>query len=142
MNYHPSTICWISIPLIFVAGQFATRNQSLDIQLHDTYYAVAGFPLGFFISLVMGAGFRLLVRFSNKGEVSVTLDCYPLATIGGFVLLLTCRAITSTFTDQQSSFPESFQSVSYGISIALLSILLAQPIYLLNLAIGLYRNTR
>ena len=144
MNYPPFTICWLFIPLIFIFGEFAVRNEPFDLQLHDTYFAIAGLPLILFISLVMivlGLGYWFVSRMKGRLVRPLTI-IHLVATIGGFVLLLTCLAITSTFTNQQSSFLESFQSVSYGISIALLSILLAQPIYLLNLAIGLYRNTR
>lgn len=138
----PEKICWIAIPPILLTG-LMTLNETLDIQVHDTYFVFSNFHLGILSGLILGI-LGLGYWFVNKikGDLTESLTWVHLIfTIGGILLALMLTTLPDSGAEVKGDY-ETFRFINFGISGAMLAIILSQPLYLINLITGFFRRKK
>lgn len=120
-----------------------TINKTLDLQLHDTYFAISNLHLGIFFGVILGLlGLGYWVVNKRKGSLLKPLSLIHLIfTIGSVLLLLLFIMLADSKADMEDDYG-TYRLINMGISGTGLAFILCQPVYLINLIIGfLKRNS-
>ena len=126
--------------LLFVAEDTST----MAINIGDTYFVITYTTLALFFAplyFLQGLCYRLLLRYNRRPSISLT-QSHTLLSIGaftGFLLLLLMVRIMHN-PDNLLGSTDVVKTKTIGMLTILFSLLLAQPIFLINMAVGLKRK--
>jgi heme/copper-type cytochrome/quinol oxidase subunit 1 len=134
LNIHrPHRLFWLSIPAILLLSIVGTNN-TLDLQLHDTYFVVSAMHLGLLLSALLGFMGLLYWLFRNRCLVNWMTAAHVISTILGFVLL------SGTGLIYNGRAASEYRTVNQLLFIVILAVLLSQLIFMVNLVIGIVRK--
>jgi heme/copper-type cytochrome/quinol oxidase subunit 1 len=141
--YH---LFWIVAFIILFIG-ICTSEQTLDINIHDTYFVIANLHVSivlFFFYLFNGFGYWSFQKILKKQLVKSLTIIHSTILIGSFVIYWVAFFYGRLFL-QNPEFPYFFDSRQLvNIILAYEFILITfvgLPIYIINLLIGLFRKS-
>lgn len=132
----PYTLFWITAVLILLDG-FLIQNPEnvVDINVHDTYFVIAhGFIAEIFALLffILGLGYWLFEKFNRNLNPTLTL-IHILGTVGVVWIYKIVISSLSLFKIGNPAVINGF------IVVAFLIAFLVQPVYIVNLFIGVIK---
>lgn len=143
--HKPFITFWAVIPVIISIG-VANSNETLDINIHDTYYVIHYNILSYLFALLFGLiGFGYWIMVKLKRRLLIWLNAIHIITTWvGIIGILTSPLLFGR------TYPEpSVNSFFYGvlafnliIVIFVLLIITGQLCYLANLSIGLIKRSK
>lgn len=89
---------------------------------------------------MLGSGYWVVNKI--KGDLTEPLSWIHLIfTIGGILLALILNTLPDSGAEVKGDY-ETFRLINFGISGAMLAIILSQPLYLINLITGFFRRKK
>ncbi|HEA80925.1 MAG TPA: hypothetical protein ENI01_10740 [Maribacter sp.] len=133
---------WILIPVILLIG-FLAPNETLDINIHDTYYVISLIHLAELVSIlfgITGLGYWIILKLNRKLINVLTLS-HAIITIGGSAILLLTPTFFSHYSTE-TSFPKFDYLVEQNMMnlLALLLIVLGLLFFIINILQSLFRR--
>ena len=133
----PHLIFLLSIPVLIIMG-ILSRNEMLDVNVHDIYWLYSQIDLTIVISIlfgVIGLGYWIIVKTNRKLYKWMTLVHVTL-TLGGILLIWT---LAQFFRESviESEFNYNLNLVIYLI---VFITLFGQIIYPINIISGIIRK--
>ncbi|MFS4469707.1 cbb3-type cytochrome c oxidase subunit I [Maribacter sp. 2210JD10-5] len=138
----PYLIFFIAAAVTMLVG-ILSRDATLDINIHDTYFIIGYLHLAVLISIffgLIGLGYWIMHKMNKR--LSMWLNwTHILLTIGGLIVLFMTPYFSFTFKDQ-SAFPlfDELERKNLIMISTISLMIIAQFIYLINLIIGMFRT--
>lgn len=140
----PFKFLWWTIPVVFIISLINWKN-SVDIQMHDTYFVIAFIHVGiiFVLTLAIMGGIYWLVR--SKKLIGFLTVIHVIITIFFILAILIFfmrpqPEIANTTSDQMNAILENRRLWNQMAITGILTWILSQSTFLVNLVIGLIRN--
>ncbi|MEM9681522.1 MAG: hypothetical protein AAF901_14460 [Bacteroidota bacterium] len=135
----PHAFFWTSIPIIFAIG-YPSNNESIDINIHDTYFVISNWHLALLIILgfaIIGCIYWGLFK-SNLRPIRWMTLAHLILTIDLFIFIwLTLLFDWFTYPDDFPLFDENRCQYKI-IFISLLLIILGQLIFATNVLLTVF----
>lgn len=135
----PFIIFWAIIPIIISIG-ITNSNETIDINIHDTYFIIDYKNLGYLIGLLFGAiglGYWIMFKLNRK------LSKWLILTIGGLLIMLICSIFfEQTNVSSDNLIFDSLGTLNLILSILILIIVSGQIFYPINIIIGLVKGNK
>jgi hypothetical protein len=136
------TLCWIFAALALIIG-LGAGDDLVDINIYDTYYLISSRFLGTLVTIalaVMGLGYYLMARFQKK-LISWLTGIHLFLTLGGIVLIgLVCFVLSLTESFGELISTDAMVLLENIILLSIVVVIMAQPIYVINLLLGMFRS--
>lgn len=132
----PYKVIWYSVLFLIGLSIIGWKN-TIDIQLHDTYFVIASIHIGVLFSIYLGVIGIIYWLIRKKKLVDWMTVLHVIFTISTFALIITTGLIFQKVIE--SDF-EIFRTVNQILFVVFLIALLSQLIFITNLIIGLIRN--
>jgi heme/copper-type cytochrome/quinol oxidase subunit 1 len=127
---------WYSV--LFIIGLSTIgRDNTIDIQLHDTYFVFASIHIGVTFSIYLGVIGIIYWLIRKKKLVDWMTVIHVVITISAFVLIIITGLIFQEVIEENF---ETFRTINQILFVVILIALLSQLIFLTNLIFGLIRN--
>ena len=136
---------WVTALLIFIVGllQLAfSDSDTLDINIHDTYFVMDKFQIAYFLAflyfilgVIYWGLYRLQLRISKKLTKLHTNLC-----VMGFITYLFLETYVCLKRPESPVFDDGLETYNIGVLLIVLIAILAQPILLINIIVGLVRG--
>ncbi|RWX02429.1 hypothetical protein [Flavobacterium cerinum] len=147
MKIQAYSFFWTATILIVFLGTLlfvAKDNSTIDINIGDTYYVIAYVTLAIFFAplyFIQGLCYRLLLKYNKRPSPSLT-QSHTLLSIGAFIGFLLLLLIVNIMhnPDNHLGSTDLVKTKTIGMLTILFALLLAQPIFLMNMAVGLRRK--
>ena len=133
---------WIISLIILLIG-FYDMDGTLDIDVHDTYFVIAHFYVAIILSIVYfiyGFGYWLVQEKFKKRLVKFLTIIHSVILIGSFLTYWAVICYTQLFAANKSSSFDNRQTINITLVICSILCLIALPIYMTNLAVGIFRK--
>ena len=136
---------WITAVLIILIGIFreSITNNSLDINIHDTYLVIANFDVTILLTVaytLLGTGYWIVEKLLNRKLIKALTIINTVIFLGSF--LMYWLAYLYALCNPSYLFDSLF-STNVTLIISLLLILfIGLPVYFINLLIAIIRNTQ
>lgn len=132
----PYKAIWYSILFLFGLSIIGWDN-TIDIQLHDTYFVIASIHFGVLFSIYLGIIGIIYWLIRKKRLVDWMTVIHVVITILTFALIIiTCLILQKII---EGGF-ETFRTINKIIFVLVLIALLSQFIFIANLIFGSIRN--
>ncbi len=131
----PYKAIWYSILFLFGLSIIGWNN-TIDIQLHDTYFVIASIHIGVLFSIYLGVIGLIYWLIRKKKLVDWMTVIHVVITISTFALIITGLIFQKII---EGDF-ETFRTVNQILFVVILIALLSQLIFITNLTFGLIRN--
>lgn len=140
--------------IFFFIGFFGFKNNTLDIQIHDTYIVTEYFQLFIFFSLFFGilGSIYLLIHKLAKKQTNKILGVFhfSLSIISSLGLLLPVYIIGSRifkspaeyYENSSKAFLDRISNINQIITSFLILLIIAQLIFLTNITLTLLKKTK
>lgn len=137
----------ILIPIIMIIG-FLNRKETLDINVHDTYYVINNLHLAIILSIflaIISLGYFLIKIFSIPLINWMTIS-HILITIFGMLIIYILFRIQLNFEvksyDIESilKYSKTIQRVNFTLFLVLIVVLLSQLVFLINFAVSIFKK--
>ena len=137
----------ILIPIIMIIG-FLNRKETLDINVHDTYYVINNLHLAIILSIflaIISLGYFLIKIFSIPLINWMTIS-HILITIFGMLIIYILFRIQLNFEvksyDIESilKYSKTIQRVNFTLFSVLIVVLLSQLVFLINFAVSIFKR--
>ena len=137
----------ILIPIIMIIG-FLNRKETLDINVHDTYYVINNLHLAIILSIflaIISLGYFLIKIFSIPLINWMTIS-HILITIFGMLIIYILFRIQLNFEvksyDIESilKYSKTIQRVNFTLFSVLIVVLLSQLVFLINFAVSIFKK--
>lgn len=137
----------ILIPIIMIIG-FLNRKETLDINVHDTYYVINNLHLAIILSIflaIISLGYFLIKIFSIPLINWMTIS-HILITIFGMLIIYILFRIQLNFEvksyDIESilKYSKTIQRVNFTLFSVLIFVLLSQLVFLINFAVSIFKR--
>lgn len=127
-----------AIPILMMIGIFS-KDATVDINVHDTYYVIANFHLATLISIlfgIIGMGYWLMLKANRKLSKLLNL-IHIIITFGGILLIF---ILSQLFRESimEYNFNNNLTLVIYAIAGI---VIFGQIIYLFNIISGINKYT-
>ncbi|WP_299215498.1 hypothetical protein [uncultured Aquimarina sp.] len=135
--YKPYIIFWSLIPIMLIYG-FSFDEETLDINIHDTYFVISIAHLFNFLSLLffgIGLTYYAIHKLNKKRQPLLTY-IHLIGTLGGILILALLPLLFTSESDWETK-----ETLFITQLILFLIILTVQPILLLHLMISIFRKT-
>jgi heme/copper-type cytochrome/quinol oxidase subunit 1 len=118
-------------------------DGTLDINVHDTYFVISHFDVGIVLCVVYfiyGFGYWLVQEKLRKKLVKALTILHSVFLIGSFLGYWIVIFYNRLFA--QNNFPlfDDYQTINITLVICTILCLIAFPIYVINLVIGVFRK--
>lgn len=140
IKHQPASVCWLLAGFTLFTG-ILSKDNIIDIQLHDTYFVFTNFYVGLLFALMLGVegiGYYM-IRQNNRRLVSGLNWIHLILTFLCILFLFSVSINPKSVSSNQYDF-ERWQILGMASIIAFLLLTFAQLVYLLNLTIGLFRR--
>lgn len=137
----------ILIPIIMIIG-FLNRKETLDINVHDTYYVINNLLLAIILSIflaIISLGYFLIKIFSIPLINWMTIS-HILITIFGMLIIYILFRIQLNFEvksyDIESilKYSKTIQRVNFTLFSVFIVVLLSQLVFLINFAVSIFKK--
>lgn len=132
--------------LIIVIIGIAAEKSALYINIHDTYYVLPFPDVSFVLFLFFflnGIGYWLTIKIFKKKLIKALTILHTSILIGSFICYWIVVGYNKYFSLSRDSFP-LFDYQELDITVlafsTMLVIFIAQPVYIVNLLIGIFRK--
>ena len=132
----PYKAIWYSILFLFGLSIIGWNN-TIDIQLHDTYFVIASIHIGVLFSIYLGVIGIIYWLIRKKKLIDWMTVIHVVITISTFALIIITGLIFQKIIEGDF---ETFRTVNQILFIVILIALLSQLIFITNLTFGLIRN--
>jgi heme/copper-type cytochrome/quinol oxidase subunit 1 len=132
----PYKAIWYSILFLFGLSIIGWNN-TIDIQLHDTYFVIASIHIGILFSIYLGVIGIIYWLIRKKQLVDWMTVIHVVITISTFALIIITGLIFQKIIEGDF---ETFRTVNQILFVVILIALLSQLIFIINLTFGLIRN--
>jgi heme/copper-type cytochrome/quinol oxidase subunit 1 len=139
--YH---LFWAVAIIVLLIG-LILNDGTLDINVHDTYFIASYRDITvvlFLFFFLNGIGYWLVTKIFKKQLVRFLTSIHSFIVIGSFIIYWTVIAYYKYLVVKES-FPLFYYKELENIILAFSAILIvfvAQPLYIINLLIGLFRK--
>lgn len=133
---------WI-VSLITLLIGVSNMDGTLDINIHDTYFVIAHFYVAIILSIVYfiyGFGYWLVQEKFKKRLVKILTIIHSVFLIGSFLAYWIVIYYTRLFATNNFPLFDNYQTINITLVICTVLCLIALPIYITNLAIGIFRK--
>ncbi|MBZ4043769.1 cbb3-type cytochrome c oxidase subunit I [Flavobacterium hibisci] len=139
---------WLVALIILIIGLIQTSNEdtTFDINIHDTYFVIAHIYGALFLSLayyLMGLGYWIVQKVMKRKLVRVLTIIHSAILNGSFLVYWLVIGYSRAFPN--TSFPLFDNSELINLTLVVLTVLIlliGQPIYIINLIIGIFRKRK
>jgi heme/copper-type cytochrome/quinol oxidase subunit 1 len=119
-------------------------DSTLDINIHDTYFIISHFNVAIvlsFVYFIYGFGYWLVREKLKKRLVKILTILHSVFLIGSFLAYWIVIFYSKLFPINKN-FPifDNYQIINITLVICSILCLIALPIYVTNLAIGVFRK--
>lgn len=138
------TIFWILIPIILLVS-FLDRNQTMDINIYDTYLIIENFELGILASIffcIIGLIYWLLEKLGHKTIRWMSFMHIILTTSGVLWIVFSnyIFKIGEYSTDSDYTYFDSLLVANMVLTISLIIVIISQFLLLINCVIGIVKK--
>ncbi len=133
----PYAQLWLIIPLILITS-FLSKNDTIDLQIHDTYFVFNYFLIGIILSLILGVSGFLYWLLRNKKLIPLLTKIHLVSMIIFSFLMVSTMFLSTHFV--MTGDIERYRASMNTWIIVLLLIILSNILFFLNLVIGLFKN--
>lgn len=142
----PYFFFFVSIIIFLIIG-FINRSETLDINIHDTYFIIRYYHLAIVLAILfsfIGLLYFTLIK-TNFDLVKWMTITHTVVTIGGFFLMLTFFKLIRneiTLGDYESVMDNFYfnEKMNWGIFIAFFSIVVVQILFIVNIIYSLIKG--
>ena len=133
---------WIVSLIILLIGLY-DMDETLDINVHDTYFVIAHFYVAIILSIVYfiyGFGYWLVQEKLKKRLVKLLTIIHSVFMIGSFLTYWIEIYYIRLFAANNFLLFDKYETINITLVICTILSLIAFPIYTTNLAIGIFRK--
>lgn len=137
----------ILIPIIMVIG-FLNRKETLDINVHDTYYVINNLHLAIILSIflaIISLGY-FLIKIFNISLINWMTISHILITIFGMLIIYILFRIQLNFEvksyDIESilKYSKTIQRIRFTLFSFFIVVLLSQLVFLINFLVSIFKK--
>jgi heme/copper-type cytochrome/quinol oxidase subunit 1 len=138
--YH---LFWAVAIIVLLIG-LILNDGTVDINVHDTYfvisYRIVSFAL-FLFYILNGLGYWSLIKILKRRPIKPLTIIHSVILIGSFITYWIIIAYTkySVKNDPLDLYNYQLQNIFSSVT-AFLIVFVAEPIYIVNLLVGLFRK--
>jgi heme/copper-type cytochrome/quinol oxidase subunit 1 len=132
----PHKQIWYSIPMIIVLSIIRVNN-TIDIQLHDTYLVIKSLHIGFLFSVILGIIGLVYWVMKEKKLVNWMTRFHVAATIFVFCIIMVTGII---FQDVIEGNLGVFRLMNQFLFVVILIGIISQLVFVVNLFLGLIKR--
>lgn len=135
---------WLASILILIVGFFGQNlfDNSFDVNIGDTYYVIAHKDLTLKLSfgyLMLGGGYWFIEKALKRKLVNYLTLIHCLILFGSLLVYWLVYLYSNVIT--KNTLFEKYEFINQNLLIIFLLItFIAQPIYFVNLLIGIFRK--
>nr|WP_315249686.1 hypothetical protein [uncultured Flavobacterium sp.] len=133
---------WLVSMIILLIGLY-DMDGTFDINVHDTYYIIPhiyGAVILCIIYLIYGFGYWLVQEKLKKRLVKILTIIHSVILIGSFLAYWIVIYYTELFATNNFPLFDNYQTINITLVTCSILSLIALPIYITNLAIGIFRK--
>lgn len=136
---------WIVTVIIVIIGFFQSYNNPdsvIDINVHDTYYVISDYYFSLLLIIIyflFGLGYWLVIEVFKRKLVRVLTLIHSVIFIGGFVVYWVAYGY-DIIQKERLGILHDFAFLNQVLLVLFLLMLIATPIYFINLVIGIFRK--
>jgi heme/copper-type cytochrome/quinol oxidase subunit 1 len=142
------SLFWSVALIILIIGLIQTNNEdtTFDINIHDTYFVIAHIYAALFLSLIyylIGLGYWIVQKVMERKLIRVLTIIHSAIMNGSFLVYWLLIGYSRAFPD--TSFPlfDNYELINLTLVVlTVLIVLIGQPIYIINLMIGIFRKRK
>ncbi len=132
----PYKVIWYSV-LFLIGLSIFGWNNTIDIQLHDTYFVFISIHIAVLFSIYLGVIGIIYWMIRKKKLIDWMTVLHVVFTISTFALIITTGLIFKKIIESDFKI---IRTVNQILFVVFLIALLSQLIFITNLIIGLIRN--
>ena len=139
----PHIIFAICVPIIFLLS-ILVQNDTLDVNIHDTYYVISNFHVSILLTLLLSLiafGYWMMIKADRRLNKWLNLS-HILLTLGSLLVPYTYWIISLNFNSDSTVFNDYNSNLNTLLIFVIASIILGQIIFLINIVIGLLLKKR
>ena len=148
MKLKPYKILWWTIPIVILCFTFLTRD-TIDIQMHDTYFVIPPHQLSILFTLILGGIGGLYWVLKDRHLNALLSSIHSIGTAVSLIvitLMLTVRnkyfeKLTAEDLNSIAQF-EAINHINTTHSIVILVFLILQVLFLVNIGLGLIKGNK
>ena len=133
---------WIVSLIILLIGLY-DMDGTFDINIHDTYYIIPhiyGAVLLSIVYFIYGFGYWLVQEKFKKRLVKILTIIHSVILTGSFLAYWVVIYYTRLFATNNFPLFDHYETINITLAICTVLCLIAFPIYITNLAIGIFRK--
>jgi heme/copper-type cytochrome/quinol oxidase subunit 1 len=138
---------WLVALAILIVGAILNNSvdNTLDINIHDTYYVIAQLHFAIILSLaysLLGFGYWIVQKVLKRKLIYLLTMIHSIILIGSFFVYGLVMGYSKVFLKSDPfSLLNSYQIINQTcIILFLLIVVIGQPIYIVNLLIGIFKK--
>lgn len=134
---------WLVSLIILLIGLYDI-DGTLSINVHDTYFVIRNFDVAVILSIVYfiyGFGYWIVQEKFKKRLVKILTLLHSLILIGSFLAYWAVIYYTQLFPAKDFQTLDNHQIINITLIICAILCMIAFPIYIINLSIGIFRKT-
>jgi heme/copper-type cytochrome/quinol oxidase subunit 1 len=139
---------WLVASIILLIGliQDHFEDNTFDINIHDTYFVIAHFYVALFLSLgycLIGLGYWIVQKVMKRELNKVLTIIHSIILNGSFLVYWFVIAYSRAFLENSFPLFDNYQLINQTLVIlSILTLLIGQPIYIINLIIGIFKKQK
>lgn len=139
---------WLIGLVILMIGLVQNRieDTTLDINIHDTYFVISHFYVALFLSLayyLTGLGYWIVQKAMKRKLINVLTIIHSVILNGSFLVYWLVIGYSKVFLETRFPLFDNYQLINETLLIlSILILLVGQPIYIINLTIGIFKKQK
>lgn len=139
---------WSVALLILIIGLIQNNNEdnTFDINIHDTYFVIAHLYFALFLSLayyLTGLGYWLVQKAMKRKLIDLLTIIHSTILNGSFLVYWLVIGYSKSFLNTPFPRFDNYQLINQTLVIlTILILLIGQPIYIINLVIGIFKKEK
>ncbi len=137
---------WLTSAIIFIIGFWRQNSPDnvLDINVHDTYYVIANSHVSILLALcylLLGSGYWLVQKVLKRKLINYLTLIHCVILFGGFIVYWLVYFYSNIIGKSRFPLFDDYELINQClVVIVLLIIFIGQPVYFVNLLIGIFRK--
>ncbi len=139
---------WLVALIILMIGliQDHFEDNTFDINIHDTYFVIAHLHFAIFLSLtyyLIGLGYWIVQKAMKRKLINVLTIIHSAILNGSFLVYWLVIGYSKAFLETPFPLFDNYQLINQTLVIlTILILLIGQPIYIINLTIGIFKKQK